>query len=63
MMADVDIRGGTHVPWSPCYDYLERQWARWLARLGLVRLGLLASQAPERLFARAARPRRYSSRC
>ena len=30
----VEIRGGTHVPWSPCYHYLERQWAPWLGRLG-----------------------------
>jgi len=31
----VEIRGGTHVPWSPCYQYLEYQWAPWLGRLGL----------------------------
>lgn len=31
----VEIRGGTHVNWSPCYHYLERQWAPWLGRLGI----------------------------
>ena len=31
----VEIRGGTHVPWSPCYHYLERQWSPALARLGI----------------------------
>jgi RNA 3'-terminal phosphate cyclase (ATP) len=37
----LEIRGGTHVPWSPCYHFLERQWARWLRRIGIeVRLGL-----------------------
>jgi RNA 3'-terminal phosphate cyclase (ATP) len=37
----VEIRGGTHVPWSPVYHYLERQWAPWLERAGLrVRLSL-----------------------
>lgn len=37
----VEIRGGTHVPWSPCYHFLERQWAPWLARIGIeVRLKL-----------------------
>lgn len=30
----VEIRGGTHVPFSPCYHYLERQWAPWIGRLG-----------------------------
>ena len=40
----LEIRGGTHVPWSPCYDYLERQWARWLARLG-IRVGLELKRA------------------
>ena len=37
----VEIRGGTHVAWSPCYHYLERQWAPALERLGIrVRLEL-----------------------
>jgi len=31
----VEIRGGTHVPWSPCFDYLRLQWAPWLARAGV----------------------------
>ncbi len=29
------IRGGTHVPWSPCYHYLDWQWRFFLARLGI----------------------------
>ncbi|MDJ0892631.1 MAG: RNA 3'-terminal phosphate cyclase [Gammaproteobacteria bacterium] len=29
------IRGGTHVPWSPCYHYLAWQWRFFLARLGI----------------------------
>jgi RNA 3'-phosphate cyclase len=32
----VEIRGGTHVPWSPCYHFLERQWAKWLNRIGIM---------------------------
>ncbi|MCP4211113.1 MAG: RNA 3'-terminal phosphate cyclase [Halieaceae bacterium] len=24
--SQLTITGGTHVPWSPCYHYLERQW-------------------------------------
>lgn len=32
----VEIRGGTHVPFSPCYHYLERQWAPWIGRLGFI---------------------------
>ncbi len=40
----VEIRGGTHVPWSPCYHYLERQWTPWLARLG-IRVSLTLKRA------------------
>ena len=29
------IRGGTHVPWSPCFHYLDWQWRPLLARIGL----------------------------
>jgi RNA 3'-terminal phosphate cyclase (ATP) len=29
------IRGGTHVPWSPCFHYLDRQWRHFLARMGV----------------------------
>ncbi len=32
--SEVEITGGTHVPWSPCYHYLETQWAPVLAELG-----------------------------
>jgi RNA 3'-terminal phosphate cyclase (ATP) len=28
------VRGGTHVPWSPCYHYLDWHWRVLLARLG-----------------------------
>ncbi len=31
----VAIGGGTHVPWSPCYHYLERQWLLALAAMGI----------------------------
>jgi RNA 3'-terminal phosphate cyclase (ATP) len=29
------IRGGTHLPWSPPFDYVERVWLPALARLGI----------------------------
>ena len=29
------ITGGTHVPHSPCYHYLERQWLPYLGKIGL----------------------------
>ncbi len=28
------IRGGTHVPWSPTWAYVERQWAPYMERIG-----------------------------
>jgi RNA 3'-terminal phosphate cyclase (ATP) len=31
----VTITGGTHVPWSPCFHYLDWQWRPFLARLGI----------------------------
>ncbi|MGC8779647.1 MAG: RNA 3'-terminal phosphate cyclase [Anaerolineae bacterium] len=31
----VTVTGGTHVPWSPCYHYLEWQWVPFLRRIGL----------------------------
>jgi RNA 3'-phosphate cyclase len=31
----VTLRGGTHVPWSPSYHYLERQWQPHLQAMGL----------------------------
>lgn len=31
----VRIRGGTHVPWSPCFHYLAWHWQPFLARLGI----------------------------
>ncbi|MFQ5866226.1 MAG: RNA 3'-terminal phosphate cyclase, partial [bacterium] len=30
----VSIKGGTHVPWAPCYHYLELQWLPFMKRLG-----------------------------
>lgn len=30
----VTLIGGTHVPWSPSYHYLERHWLPWLRTLG-----------------------------
>jgi RNA 3'-phosphate cyclase len=33
--------GGTHVPWSPSFHYMERQWIPWLRQMGAdVRLEL-----------------------
>lgn len=38
-MANGDSRltltGGTHVPWSPCFHYLDWQWRPFMARLGV----------------------------
>ena len=31
----VEVAGGTHVPFSPTFDYLERHWAWALERMGL----------------------------
>lgn len=40
----VAVRGGTHVPWSPSFDYLREVWARSLERLGFdIRLELRRS--------------------
>ena len=33
--SNVTIGGGTHVPWSPCYHYLERQWLLALEAMGV----------------------------
>jgi RNA 3'-terminal phosphate cyclase (ATP) len=33
--SSVTIRGGTHVPWSPCFHYLDWQWRPFLARIGV----------------------------
>jgi RNA 3'-terminal phosphate cyclase (ATP) len=30
----VVVTGGTHVPWSPSFHYLDRQWAPYLRRIG-----------------------------
>jgi len=33
--SSVTIRGGTHVPWSPCFHFLDWQWRPFLARIGV----------------------------
>ena len=33
--AQISITGGTHVPWSPCFHYLDWHWRVMLARLGI----------------------------
>lgn len=33
--SSVTIRGGTHVPWSPCFHYLDWQWRPVLASMGV----------------------------
>jgi RNA 3'-terminal phosphate cyclase (ATP) len=33
--SDLTITGGTHVPWSPCYHYLDWHWRPLLARAGI----------------------------
>jgi RNA 3'-terminal phosphate cyclase (ATP) len=30
----IHLRGGTHVRWSPCFDYLEIQWLPFVRRIG-----------------------------
>jgi RNA 3'-terminal phosphate cyclase (ATP) len=30
----VMIRGGTHVPWSPVFHYLDWQWLNWMRKMG-----------------------------
>lgn len=30
----VRVVGGTHVPWSPCFHYLDRQWCHHLEQIG-----------------------------
>jgi RNA 3'-terminal phosphate cyclase (ATP) len=32
--SSITITGGTHVPWSPSYDYLEMQWLPYMNKLG-----------------------------
>ena len=32
--SSIKITGGTHVPWSPSYDYLEMQWLPYMNKLG-----------------------------
>jgi RNA 3'-terminal phosphate cyclase (ATP) len=32
--SSIIITGGTHVPWSPCFDYLSLQWLHYLQLIG-----------------------------
>ena len=32
--SNVTITGGTHVPWSPCFHYLKKQWLPFLGKIG-----------------------------
>lgn len=32
--SQVTVHGGTHVPWSPCFHYLELQWGHYMRRIG-----------------------------
>ncbi len=40
----LSITGGTHVPWSPCFHYLDWHWGRLLSRMG-VRFDLTLARA------------------
>ncbi|HLA36877.1 MAG TPA: RNA 3'-terminal phosphate cyclase [Candidatus Brocadiales bacterium] len=40
----VEIIGGTHVPWSPCFHYLTLQWLEYLRRIGLEVAGPLPTK-------------------
>lgn len=42
--SELSLRGGTHVPWSPPFNYLESCWLPFMARLGLG-LGLKLERA------------------
>jgi RNA 3'-terminal phosphate cyclase (ATP) len=33
--SDLSVAGGTHVPWSPCFHYLDWHWRPLLARVGI----------------------------
>jgi RNA 3'-terminal phosphate cyclase (ATP) len=40
----VTLVGGTHVPWSPCFHYLEMHWLHYMRRIGFdIRLELGAA--------------------
>ena len=30
----ITLTGGTHVPWSPCFHYLDLHWVRYMSRIG-----------------------------
>ena len=40
----VTLIGGTHVPWSPCFHYLEMHWLHYMRKIGFdIRLELAAA--------------------
>jgi|SRR5579872_3083635 len=32
--SSVTVKGGTHVPWSPCFHYLDLHWLRYMRAIG-----------------------------
>jgi RNA 3'-terminal phosphate cyclase (ATP) len=32
--SSVTVKGGTHVPWSPCFHYLDLHWIRYMRQIG-----------------------------
>lgn len=42
--SSLSFQGGTHVPWSPCYEYLTHVWAKELQKTGIC-LSLKLTQA------------------
>lgn len=32
--SSVTVKGGTHVPWSPCFHYLDLHWIRYMRAIG-----------------------------
>jgi len=33
-LSSVTVKGGTHVPWSPCFHYLDLHWTRYMRKIG-----------------------------
>jgi len=49
------VTGGTHVPWSPCFHYLDRHWRVLMARLGVTfDLEMVMAMPADSRLARAA---------
>jgi RNA 3'-terminal phosphate cyclase (ATP) len=32
--SSITVKGGTHVPWSPCFHYLDLHWLRYMRKIG-----------------------------